>query len=68
MAIKSSTAKKRDTKVGTTRPVQSKEGILSTNRSDPEDIISTDQFNARASVCLQSGDSRDGDKNCYHEV
>jgi transposase InsO family protein len=65
-ACKLATAKTRSTGTSTSKPVASKEGILSRDKYEPGDMISSDQYVVNTPGRLESGFGRDAHQNCYH--
>ena len=65
-ACKLATAKTRSTGTSTSKPVANKQGILSRDKYEPGDMISSDQYIVNTPGRLLSGYGRDAQQNCYH--
>ena len=66
MACKLATAKARGTGVKTSTPVPGKTGILSRDKYEPGDMISTDQYVVKTPGRLEKGYGKEQHTNCYH--
>ena len=60
------TAKVRSDGVKTSKPVASKQGILSRDQYEPGDSISTDQFVVKTPGRLGKGFRKEKPENCFH--
>lgn len=65
-ACKLATAKTRSTGTSTSKPFASQQGILSHDKYEPGDMISSDQYIVNTPGRLLSGYGRDAQQNCYH--
>ena len=65
IACKLTTAKARSDGVKTSKPIPSKTGILSRDKYEPGDMISTDQYVVKTPGRLLTGYGREALHNCF---
>ena len=66
LASKLAAAKAKSSAVSTVKPVPAKTGILSHDKYQPGDLISSDQYVVKTLGRLQKGYGREALHNCYH--